>query len=136
MTPAPVRQLLAGMWLTSLAGIVLDVALEPTLPAPLRAYLAAEIERPLDGTDAVLFPLFVVALGLTVYGSVQLYRLRPKGRVAFAAGFGVGLAGMLFSGPTVFNPWAALLYAASYVFGGALLGWLYLPPRSGTALAS
>ena len=129
MHTTPVRPLLIATWSTSIVGGVLEFALEPTLPVPLRAFLAAELERPLGWTDAVALPLAVVSLGLAVYGSVQLYRLRFRGRAPLAASFLTGLVAHLFFGPVVYNPWAFTLYAASYSLGGALIGWLYLPPR-------
>ena len=131
MPSAPIRQLLAGMWLTGIVGGVLDFALESRLPSHLQAYLAAELERPFEWTDAMLALLALVSFGFTVYSSIQLYRLRLEGREPFAVGFAAGLVALLFFGPAVYNPWAAALYAASYSLGGALIGWLYLPPRSG-----
>jgi hypothetical protein len=119
------------MWTTAIVGGVLDLALESSLPDPLRDYVGAWMEDP-TGLEWAGLVAVLAALWFMLQGSVRLYRLNTQGRRPFLIGVGLGIAAMPLFGATVYNGWSALLYETSMVLGGVILGWAYFsnwPPE-------
>lgn len=113
------------MWATAIVGGVLDLSLESSLPDPLRDYVSAQMDEDPTGLEWVGLVVVLAALWFMIQGSVRLYRLNRQGRRPFLIGVVLSVAAMPLFGAVVYNGWSALLYEASMVLGGVIVGWAY-----------
>jgi len=113
------------MWLSGLASAGLEVVLLPTLPESLARH-SVEMATA-DPTPRMWLGLIggSLSLILTIWGSVQLCRLKKGGRRIFLVGIVGTVVTTPFTGPVIFNPAGMLLYDVSSILGGVILGYTY-----------
>jgi cytochrome c biogenesis protein CcdA len=131
-----VRRLLALFWATTIAGVVLDFALESRLPEPLREYLADEVDEEPGFWFYAGLPFVVACFWLLVSGSLRLAREQAQGGSRFTLGVALSVALTPALGPMVSHAWAAACYEASSVLSGALVACVYLSRPAAPTLES
>ena len=131
MTPRIFRGLLVAHIVSGLLSIVLYFVLQPTLPPPLRDYVASESAADLTTRDLVLLPVALVYLLLWLSALSGLFRLAAWSRPLTVVLLGTGALCMPMFGPASVEPTVstALAHVSSQLVG-AVLAVSYLSPAS------
>jgi hypothetical protein len=129
LTKGKLRLLVTAFLVVTLAGVVVSIVGETSLPAPLREYLEVQSQRELSATDFVLVGIGIPLLIAVVLSIIGLYRFWPSARPLTVITFLVGLAlQMFFVGPTVDTGLAIGLYELSAALEGMIIGVIYMTP--------
>lgn len=125
-TATLLRVFILAELVTSLLAMYVDFALASSLPAPLQTYLLTRSRGPFDFGDvfalSVIVPLFVAL----VVAWIGLWMLKRWARVLYTALVVVSLVVTLFVGPIVTSALGAMLYSASSLAAGVILGIIWL----------
>jgi hypothetical protein len=119
------RRLILATWgLAILAGIayVLTIRL---LPEPLRSFEQARLTGEMDTSESIAGILALILIALSIWNTVELYRLRPRARSWYVRILLVSLALVPMGGPYVDSGWGQLFYYAAALLGGMILGALF-----------
>jgi len=109
----------------AVSGVVTDYALEPLLPAPLRAFVAADGGAPFGSGAMALTGVWVVVLASSVLAWAGLLSLLRAARPLYLASWGAYLVLLLLSGPIVTTPAAYVVQMLMALVGGAIAGLIY-----------
>jgi hypothetical protein len=128
ITKGQFRWLVTASVAVTILGVVVSLAGESSLPAPLRDYLALQSEADLTASDialvAVVIPL-LIALLVSIIGLYCFWRFaRPLTVIVWI----VGLVLPVFTGPTVDPALATSLNELAAVLTGIILAVIYLTP--------
>ncbi len=112
-------------FLVTVSALVLDLALEPFLPPPLRAYVATHNAGRLRLADHWLTALWIAVLVGTVLAWVGLLYLLKAARPLYVASWVGYLALVAFRGPTVSSPVGYALDMVMALVGGMIVAIVY-----------
>jgi predicted Abi (CAAX) family protease len=113
------------MWVTGIASAVLEAVLIPTLPEPLAVYAVQDATREITSGMWVSILAGSAALILMLWGSVELWRLKDRGRPVFLFGVVGTIVATPFYGPVIFTSAGMLLFCVSELLAGVILGGVY-----------
>jgi len=100
-------------------------ALEPILPAPLRAYLAAGGSANFRLYDTLLLALWVAVVIMTALAWIGLLFLARAARPLYLASWVAYIVLLLLRGPVVSVSVSFALEMMTALVGGAILGMIY-----------
>lgn len=128
ITKGQFRWLVTASVIVTILSVVVSVAGESSLPAPLRDYLAGQYESDLTTSDialgAVGIPL-LIALVVSIIGLYCFWRFaRPLTVIVWI----IDLILQVFAGPTVDTGLATSLYELASVLNGIILAVIYMTP--------
>ena len=128
MTKKQFRWLVTTSVVVSIVGLVVSLAGESSLPAPLRDYLAAQCGADSTVLDIVLLCVGIPLIGAVVVSIIGLYRFWRFSRPLTVIVWSLGFILQPFFGPTVDSGLATSLYELSALLGGIILAVIYLTP--------
>ena len=128
VSPGVLRLLLAFEVGSVTIGAVLSIALESSLPEPLRDYLASVAEAEATGAEWLVAGAGVVLLCLYMISLIGLWFFWPPARGMYLATTLAGFALYPFFGPTVEDGWSALCGDLAMFLAGVVLAVIYWTP--------
>jgi hypothetical protein len=128
MTKGQFRWLVTASVVVSIVGVVVSLAGESSLPAPLRDYLAAQCEANLTVSDILLACVAIPLLIAGVVSIIGLYRFWRFSRPLTVVVWGIGFILQAFIGPTVDSGFATSLYELVAGLTGIILAVIYMTP--------
>jgi hypothetical protein len=128
MTKKHFRWLVTASIAASIAGVVVSFLGESTLPAPLRAYLAARWSADSKASGIILLFVAIPLLIAGVVSIIGLYRFWRFSRPLTVIVWVIGFILQASIGPTVDSALATSLYELAAVLTGIILAVVYMPP--------
>lgn len=126
MTRTGFRALLIVHMCLGVIGLLMESATQSMLPDPLISYIEQRDGAPLTQLDALLLLTIFVLLATLIASWVGLWRFSRWSPALFAAVGGAAVLLQPLLGPTVVSGWAAALYSAADITGGAVLAAVFL----------
>ena len=122
---------------TLLAGIVAGLALEGTLPEPLRSWLEEDDAAPMTGPRIAWVVAATMLLALLAAAWIHLWNARRHARLLYTAATAAGFLLTAVGGPVVMTGVESAVGALEGIASGLMLGILYFselgrvfgPPR-------
>ena len=128
MTKGQFRWLVTASVVVSFVGVVVSLAGESSLPAPLRDYLVAQCKTDSTVSDIVFASVGIPLVIAGVVSIIGLYRFWRFARPLTVIVWIVGLFFQIFAGPIVDSGLATSLYELAAVLTGIILAVIYMTP--------
>jgi hypothetical protein len=128
ITKGQFRWLVTASVVVTILGVVVSLAGESSLPAPLRDYLASQCEADLTASDIVLVAVGIPLLIALVVSIIGLYCFWRFARPLTVVVWIIGLILQVFAGPTVDSGLATSLCELAAVLTGIMLAVIYITP--------
>jgi len=105
--------------------IISELALQSTLPAPLRKWLDDWGEPSLSPIQMLVLALFLVTISVGMIAWIALYNFWKYGPPLYVAAWILSVIGTALSGPSVMTSAGATLELLETVVAGMILGIVY-----------
>ena len=128
ITKEQFRWLVTAWVVIEILGVVVSLAGQSSLPAPLRDYLASQSEADLTASDIALVAMYIPLLIASVVCIIGLYCFWGFARPLTVFVWIVGLILQVFAGPTVESGLATSLNELAAVLTGIILAVIYITP--------
>ncbi len=117
-----VEVLIITQWITVIAGIVIGLIEEPSLPDTLQAYVLEAGSRDLSSSEKIAYSFGTFLLAAYFISTIGLLRFKNWARWLYLGVNAAGLIAALFFGPRIITPVSGVLSDLSMALIGLTIG--------------